>query len=107
MIQIICRSEAYIYNVYHMIKAFYPSEDVVSQVEEKASNYVTVLLQDGSMIVVDADYISEELSEKEVKYRIDTFIYQKLADVTGHTLAWGILTGVRPTKITMNKLEEG
>ena len=107
MIQIICRSEAYIYNVYHMIKAFYPSEDVVSQVEEKASNYVTVLLQDGSMIVVDADYISEELSEKEVKYRIDTFIYQKLADVTGHTLAWGILTGVRPTKIAMNKLEEG
>ena len=59
------------------------------------------------MIVVDADYISEELSEKEVKYRIDTFIYQKLADVTGHTLAWGILTGVRPTKIAMNKLEEG
>ena len=52
MIQIICRSEAYIYNVYHMIKAFYPSEDVVSQVEEKASNYVMVSLPEGQKIIV-------------------------------------------------------
>ena len=42
MIQIICKNESYVYNVYHMVKAFYPSADVTSAVDEKASNYVTV-----------------------------------------------------------------
>ena len=41
MIQIICKSEAYTYNTYHMMKAFYPSEEISCQTEEKASNYVT------------------------------------------------------------------
>ena len=107
MIQIICRSEAYIYNVYHMIKAFYPSEDVVSQVEEKASNYVMVSLPEGQKIIVGPEVLSESMSEKDKKYLIDTKIYQELTQLTGQTLAWGILTGVRPTKIAMGKLEEG
>ena len=46
MIQIICSREAYVYNVYHMVKAFYPSKEVTSRVEEKASNYVTVFSED-------------------------------------------------------------
>ena len=54
MIQIICNSEAYTYNTYHMIKAFYPSAQAVCRVEEKASNYVTVLLEDGRKITVGA-----------------------------------------------------
>ena len=37
MIQIICKEENYSYNAYHMTKAFYPSEQLQIQVEEKAS----------------------------------------------------------------------
>ena len=44
MIQIICKSEAYTYNVYHIVKAFFPSEEVIGRVEEKASHYVMVQL---------------------------------------------------------------
>ena len=50
MIRIICNSEAYTYNTYHMIKAFYPAAQAVCRVEEKASNYVTVLLENGRKI---------------------------------------------------------
>ena len=42
MIRVICNQETFVYNAYHMVKAFYPSETVASSVDEKASNYVTV-----------------------------------------------------------------
>ncbi len=45
MIQIICKSESYAYNAYHMLKAFYPSQEVSCKTDEKASNYVMVHLR--------------------------------------------------------------
>lgn len=113
MIQIICKSENYTYNVYHMLKAFYPSEEILSKMEEKASNYVTVLLPDGEKIIVSPEELlntakdAGPIEEKGMKYRIDVYIYHRLVEITGYSLAWGILTGVRPTKIAMKKLEEG
>ena len=116
MIQIICKSENYTYNVYHMLKAFYPSEEILSKMEEKASNYVMVLLPDGEKIPFgpgEVQNVAEDMDdagsieEKEMKYRIDVYIYRRLTEITGQSLAWGILTGVRPTKIAMKKLEEG
>ena len=34
-------------------------------------------------------------------------LYRYLSEETGRTLAWGTLTGVRPTKIPMEQLEQG
>ena len=34
-------------------------------------------------------------------------LYQLLAEETGHTLPWGNLTGIRPTKIAMGLIESG
>ena len=49
MIQIICKSESYTYNAYHILKAFYPSQEVSCKTDEKASNYVTVeFAEDGT-----------------------------------------------------------
>ena len=31
MIRVICNQETFVYNAYHMVKAFYPSETVVIQ----------------------------------------------------------------------------
>lgn len=122
MIQIICKSEAYTYNAYHVMKAFYPSEEVSCRTEEKASNYVTVLLPESvghtgrvedsqelknKLIEIGLETVSEDADEKEKKWRIDLRMYDILKKETGRDLAWGILTGVRPTKIAMQKLEEG
>ena len=46
-------------------------------------------------------------SESLRKRRMDRKLYQALARETGRSLAWGILTGVRPTKIAMGKREAG
>ena len=105
MIQVICKRDTYTYNAYHVIKAFYPSEEIHCRVEEKASNYVMVQLADGQKVEIfdDTDSAAEEMEKKE----LDRILYQKLAKITGRTLAWGILTGVRPTKLAMQKLEAG
>ena len=50
MIQVICKRDTYTYNAYHVIKAFYPSEEIHCRVEEKASNYVMVQLADGQKV---------------------------------------------------------
>ncbi len=124
MIQIVCKSEAYTYNVYHIVKAFFPSEETISKVEEKASHYVMVRLPDQREIVVvkeqaeisEAGSINEDgtscgavqtLEERRIKYWIDVRLYHELQRITGLSLAWGILTGVRPVKIAMEKAEAG
>lgn len=109
MFRVICSREAYVYNGYHMVKAFYPLEEVVSAVEEKASNYITVYLNEEEIIVITKERIpdSDGIGGKNLKYRIDCLLYEELASLTGKRLAWGILMGVRPTKIAMAALEKG
>ncbi len=110
MIQILVSQETYTYNAYHLVKAFYPAQEAQTRVEEKASTFVTVQFPDDWVTVDDTDFPSEDirLLDKPVrKNRIDKALYQKLSARTGTTLPWGILTGVRPTKIAMGKLEAG
>ena len=104
MIEIICSDQTYTYNAYHIVKAFYPSQDVSSRVEEKASNYVMAKLPDGELVAVPKSLNAEGREGKEI---IDRYLYTELQEKTGQSLSWGILTGVRPTKIAMKCLEEG
>ncbi|MEZ3487511.1 MAG: coproporphyrinogen dehydrogenase HemZ [Lachnospiraceae bacterium] len=113
MIQIVCKSEAYTYNVYHIVKAFFPSEEIINRVEEKASHYVMVQLPKQGRIVIGRDAGEEADRQllagkrRKLKYQIDISLYHELERITGRTLAWGILTGVRPTKIAMEKAKAG
>ena len=109
MIRVICSREAYIYNGYHMVKAFYPLEEIVSCVEEKASNYITVYLNGVELAAITEEQIpeGEKYDSRERKYRIDCLLYQALSALTKKRLAWGILMGVRPTKLAMAELEKG
>ena len=127
MIQIICKSESYTYNAYHILKAFYPSQEVSCKTDEKASNYVMVHLPDDREISVGFENTVEitdtagrdestgkiqedsekESQKKERKRQIDLSLYDQLEWITGEPLAWGVLTGVRPTKLAMQKLEAG
>ena len=100
MMEIICCNESYTYNAYHIMKAFYPAGNMVARVDEKASNYVEAVLPNGSRLAISRE---KELTKKE----LDRALYRKLKEITGRSLAWGVLTGVRPTKIAMKKLEEG
>lgn len=48
-----------------------------------------------------------ESQQKAYKYGFKRFLYRTLSQVTGRELPWGNLTGIRPTKIAFQLLEQG
>ena len=50
-----------------------------------------------------ADLVDHSATKNVIK----KLFYQMLVERTGHELPWGSLTGIRPTKIALSRLEEG
>ena len=117
MIGISSKKNKYTYNAYHIVKSFFPGEEIIQKVEEKQEPLMAVRLPGGSCFSlapeeVDAvlegqKFFSEEEREQAVKKEVTRRLYLYLTEETGRTLAWGTLTGVRPTKIPMEQLEGG
>ena len=51
--------------------------------------------------------VKENISGETYKDGFKRFLYRTLCEVTGKTLPWGNLTGIRPTKIAYGLLDEG
>lgn len=115
--------ENYEYDVYALIKAFWPEENVrviTPQMSEakraEAENSIRiqitveetrVILQiEGREYICEADDSSKE-EKTSLKSLFKRFFYQVLCKETGKELPWGNLTGIRPTKIAYGLLEEG
>lgn len=106
MLKILCQEETYVYNAYHIGKAFYPSEPVRLRRRKKPSHYVVLHLPSGKVLALDGEP-GEKEEQSLRKRRMDRKLYQALARETGRSLAWGILTGVRPTKICHGEAGRG
>lgn len=61
----------------------------------------------GAGKIADQVTIDETDKRIDIKNKLKHLIYKALFLHTGQTLPWGTLTGIRPTKIPMNLLEEG
>ncbi len=51
--------------------------------------------------------VPEGLSKAEYKNSMKRFLYRMLSKETGRSLPWGILTGIRPTKLVYEMLKQG
>ena len=62
-----------------------------------------------TLFVSEKVILSGEIEEKKRAYRIklQRSLYQMLSEWTKKTLPWGTLTGVRPVKLVLDKLEQG
>lgn len=106
MIQITCRDALYTYDMFHITKAFFPNEEIKQEVNEKQEPLILMELQSGSFCVACEEVCTiDDLREK--KHYVNRALYQWLCEQTGQKMAWGILTGIRPTKILMKQLEKG
>ncbi|MDO4311497.1 MAG: coproporphyrinogen dehydrogenase HemZ [Eubacteriales bacterium] len=104
MIVIETKDESYLYNIYHLVKAFYPSGKVEQRVCVDRKKELCIRIGD----TVKKEFQIPGTEDRRMrKYLLDRQVYEFLAGITGRRLAWGILTGVRPTKIAMQKVEEG
>mgnify|MGYP007069637704 FL=1 len=57
--------------------------------------------------MINQNEVEEYAERKQKKRYVNLKVYDWLSKQTEKELAWGVLTGIRPTKIMMNLLEEG
>ena len=101
MIRIEAKEERYLYNAYHMIKAFFPSEEVEQTCVEEMDAGLRLTDAEGKQYVFAADHDGTDGGRQQ----LDRELYQCLSTMTGKELAWGMLTGVRPAKLATRAVE--
>lgn len=120
------------YDVYSLVKAFYPEEQLAvllpesrQKTREELAGKVNIRVEareDGARLwIEEREYfwtaaengiLRENFGEvaeyaRQVKLGFKCFLYQVLCQETGKVLPWGNLIGIRPTKIAYAMLEEG
>lgn len=117
------------YDIHSLVKAFYPQCDVKVFIEGEKDYSSSEGIPDLSLtfseeaILLGIVAVGEEkhtstfrgmkveltpdMQRPEVKNALKQLIYQALSEYTQKQLPWGTLTGIRPTKIPMQMLEEG
>ncbi len=113
--------ESFEYDVYALLTSFYPGEGskqcIAAQPVEKRDELhvhrnddgsVSMFFYAGDVFNSDKEYVFRPVSadEKEIKWELKRFFYDSLSDMSGRTLPWGGLTGVRPTKLIMGTAKE-
>lgn len=106
------------YDIHSIVKAFYPAETVkvfeegTKDFESDGDNPSIAIWFEERAIRVNLSGTEHEavLSRPEerpiVKNELKQLLYRVLSAYTGKELPWGTLTGIRPTKIAMQFLEE-
>ena len=110
MIQIQCKETLYTYNLYHITKAFFPNAEIKQCVDAEQEPLVRIELDDGSCFLLDAkefEAAQKKEDAQEKKKIVTKMVYLFLSEKTGQQMAWGMLTGVRPTKLAMHQMETG
>ena len=98
--QLICKETLYAYDAYHLLRAFYPGKMVEQKIDRGQEPLISVVTEGGSSFCCGQE--QENLSKREVILQF----YRMLSEKTGMQLPWGILTGVRPTKLMMSRLNQ-
>ena len=130
MIKVRLNRPEFAYDIHSLVKAFYPAEDVnvcagekkednISKRDEqpvtghasilfdKNSVHSVISAPDGTVLNEDR-LVSEKMDDRKTARNVlKTLLYRQLIAITGKKLPWGNLTGIRPTKIPMDLLDEG
>ena len=109
MVKITVNQELFSYDMYHITKAFYPNE-TYEQIFDETSAYAVRIEgnpdanRDFLVHQSEIEHIEERKSKKRY---VNLKLYDWLTTAAGKELSWGILTGVRPSKLMMSLIEEG
>lgn len=119
-IEVIVDRAGFEYDIHSLVKAFFPAADVAVRARESfqeetnlcmsvafTDSRVTAEISCGGRTEGRGEKNIDYQDRKETKNHLKRLIYEILSEYTGQTLPWGTLTGIRPTKIAMEMLEEG
>ena len=116
------------YDIYALLKAFYPKEEVLVKTAEKGHDNADKKESGGVPSFYDVHFDVEKVycsytdngrelireeethggtDKADIKNAMKRCIYRTASKVTGNELPWGTLTGIRPVKLAMNMICEG
>ena len=125
MIQLMMIGEDYEQDIAPLLKSFYPKEEIniikyQTEPEQALSTETTLVLrlfQDRFEVFL---YEKDNLKKREEEILTESpltrsiyrnallrVLYRFLSEDTNQSLPWGIMTGIRPTKQVLERLEEG
>lgn len=126
MIKVELSENMFEYDIQALCKAFYPLDKISFCVKGEADNTQHKKAAEETIFYIDVQYEKEKIQitikDKEQKkefvkecktnqdnrryYKNDLkrLLYQMLCEKTNRTLPWGTLTGVRPSKLSMERL---
>lgn len=117
MIAVLTNEQDFDYDIYSLVKAFYPCEDVKvfridETVEECKVRFLLTKENDTYVFLKDNVCLSTESFEENSdrvlrKNAVKRVVYKGLSSFLGKELPWGDLTGIRPTKISRKMFDEG
>ena len=104
------------YDINAIVKAFYPDKEIrvlepgtvmPASDWDPRSIWMDVRVDDAVINVEGTAHVYSMDSELGPKNSFKLALYDVMCAITGRTLPWGNLTGVRPTKIAMTHMREG
>ena len=119
MIGISFNQKEFEYDAYTLLKAFFPKEEVqmfyVQEEEVPADLEYLISIEYGEQVhiriqwgdtLLEGQETYEQTEDRKIrKNKLKQVLYKLLSQLTGQTLPWGNLTGIRPTKIAMGLIE--
>lgn len=93
----------YRYDVYQMFNIYFPLDEIKFLDD---GDYIVNIL-DNKVEFINGDYYKETAISENIKEDIKRLVFSSLKDITEEEYPWGILVGIRPSKIALKYLEEG
>lgn len=104
--QLVINSSEYEYEIKALLKAFYPNEDSDIKVNiELEEEKIGISFCKNEIPILQKNGIVNSTKKRDYKNTLKRYLYQVLHEVTGLSLPWGTLTGVRPVKLAMELIE--
>lgn len=93
----------YRYDIYQMFNIYFPLDEIKFLDD---GDYIVNIL-DNKVEFVNGDYYKKIEISENIKEDIKRLVFSSLKDITEEEYPWGILVGIRPSKIALKYLEEG
>ena len=124
MIGILLNDTSYEQDIRELLMAFYPGETFAHEKQEDVTYYIegnyaadpvaeddfgtfTLRVIENDEVQAECTFPLQYKNRLEAKTTIKKELYTLLSERTGIVLPWGTLTGIRPTKIALTRLDEG
>lgn len=120
MIYLNINDTQYDYDVRTMLMAFFRGEKIVTEPEGTSRTMLVRMTEkDGKSVRMFAEFTDREnkteaggsycpsIVRQEVSLTLKKLLYSLLSRYTGQQLPWGVLTGIRPTKLAREQITAG